>query len=219
MVGTLSGAFFTGSVFMCVQATGAMSLIVASVPQVTSGESAEASLFALSMLTGLFMLAAVLARLGALARFVSNTVMVGFINAVAVLIILGQLSGLTGYAGSGPNKVAQAVDLLRNLDQVDLCTLMVGIVTIVLILTLERTSLKSLGMVVAILAASLLVPLAGWDSVALVSSIAEIPSSLPTPTLPPLAVFPELLIPAISLAFVGLVQGVGISQAGLEQSP
>lgn len=212
MVGTFSGAFVTGSVFMCVQATGAMSLIVASVPQVTSGEHAEASLFALSMLTGLFMLAAGLAKLGSLARYVSNAVMVGFINAVAVLIILGQLSAITGYNSSGPNKVAQAVDLLRNLDQVDLRTLMVGIVTIVLILTLERTSLKSLGMVVAILAASLLVPLARWDSVALVSSIADIPNTLPTPVLPPLAVFPELIIPAISLAFVGLVQGVGISQ-------
>jgi MFS superfamily sulfate permease-like transporter len=34
MVGTFTGAFFTSSVFMAVQATGAMSLIVADVPQV-----------------------------------------------------------------------------------------------------------------------------------------------------------------------------------------
>lgn len=212
MVGTFSAAFFTSSVYMCVQATGAMSLIVASVPQVTAGEHAAESLFALSMLTGIIMLAAGLLKLGSLARYVSNAVMVGFINAVAVLIVLGQLSAITGYASSGPNKLAQAFDLLRNLDQIDLRTLMVGIVTIVLILTLERTSLKALGMVVAILAASLLVPIAQWESVALVSDIASIPGSLPLPVLPPLTVFPELIIPALSLAFVGLVQGVGISQ-------
>ena len=52
MVGTFTGAFFTSSVFMAVQATGAMSLIVASVPQVTSGDNPEASLFALAILTG-----------------------------------------------------------------------------------------------------------------------------------------------------------------------
>ena len=50
-----------------------------------------------------------------------------------------------------------------------------------LILTLEKTSLKSLGMVAALIAASLLVPLFGWESVAQVSDIADIPGSLPRP--------------------------------------
>ena len=35
---------------------------------------------------------------------------------------------------------------------------------------------------------------------------------MPRPTLPPLSVIPALLIPALSLAFVGLVQGAGISK-------
>ena len=37
MVGTFTGAFFTSSVYMAVQATGAMALVVASVPQVHDG--------------------------------------------------------------------------------------------------------------------------------------------------------------------------------------
>jgi SulP family sulfate permease len=212
MVGTLTGAFFTSSVFMAVQATGAMSLIVASVPQVTSGENAEASLFALAILTGLMMLAAGLFKLGSLIRYVPNSVMTGLINAVAILIILGQLDNFTGYASEGPNKVVRAFDLFRNLDQVVLPTLMIGIVTIILILVLEKTRLGPLGMVVAIIVASLLVPLAGWDMVDTVSDIADVPGSLPRPVLPPLSVIPPLIIPAISLAFVGLVQGAGVSK-------
>ena len=39
---------------------------------------------------------------------------------------------------------------------------------------------------------------------ATVADIAEIPDSLPLPTLPPLSVIPGLLIPALSLALVGL---------------
>ena len=49
------------------------------------------------MLTGVIMLAAGLFRLGSVLRFVSNAVMVGFINAVGVNIVLGQLANFTGY--------------------------------------------------------------------------------------------------------------------------
>jgi SulP family sulfate permease len=143
---------------------------------------------------------------------VPNAVMTGFLNAVAVLIVLGQLDDFTGYESSGANKVAKTFDLARNLDQVVLPTLMVGIVTIILILTLEKTRLGALGMVAAIIVASLMVPLAGWDMVAQVNDIADVPGSLPRPALPPLGVIPSLVLPALSLAFVGLVQGAGVSK-------
>ena len=207
MVGVTTGALFTSSVFMSVQATGAMSLVVASVPQVTQSIDPNTTLFALSILTGIIMLAAGLLKLGSLIRFVPNSVMVGFINAVAVLIILGQLDDFTGYSSTGANKVAKTIDLFFNLDQVHLQTVMVGLLTIFLILTLEKTSLKALGMVMALIVASLVVPLFGWDAVAQVRDIADIPGSLPRPVLPPLRDFLGLIIPAFSLAFVGLMQG------------
>ena len=139
--------------------------------------------------------------------------MIGFINAVATLIILGQLDDFTGFASSGPNRVVRTVDLFRNLESVHLATLTIGVVTIVLILTLEKTSLKSLGLVVALLLASLLVPLLGAENVTLVRDIAEIPNSLPRPMLPSLSAFPGLVIPALALTFVGLMQGASISRS------
>jgi SulP family sulfate permease len=211
MLATPVGALFASSVFMSVQTTSAMSLIVASVPQVRGDEGMDA-LFALAILTGIIMLVFGLLKMGSLLRFVPNSVMTGFVNGIAVLIILGQLGDLTGYDTQGANKIAQTIDLFFNLNQVDLPTLMVGIATILLIIVLERTRLKSFGIVVALIVASLLVPLFDWDSVALVGDIAEIPDSLPLPTLPSLAVFPALIIPALSLALVGLVQGAGVSQ-------
>lgn len=213
MMGTFSGAFFTSSTFMSIQATSAMALVVASVPQVTAGRSPNTPLFALAVLTGVFMLVAGLLKLGSLVRFVPNAVMTGFVNAVAVLIILGQLDDFTGYSSVGANRIVRTLDLLQNLDQVHLPTLMVGILTIILILILEKTSLRSLGMVVAMIVASLVVPLLGADRVTLVRDVVAIPSSLPRPLLPPLAVFPGLIIPALALAFVGLMQGTGITQS------
>lgn len=211
MTGVITGAFFTSSVFMSVQATSAMALIIASVPLVTQASDPNVPLFTLAVLTGVLMLAAGLFKLGQLVRFVPNSVMVGFVNAVALLIILGQLDDFTGYNSSGPNRVVRTFDLLRNMEQVHVPTLAAGVLTIILILTLERTQLKALGMVIALFFVSLIVPLAGAEQIALARDIADIPSSLPMPVLPSLALVPVLLIPALSLAFVGLVQGASIS--------
>ncbi|MFV9507732.1 MAG: SulP family inorganic anion transporter [Oscillochloridaceae bacterium umkhey_bin13] len=211
MTGVFTGAFFTSSVFMSVQATSAMALIIASVPVITQASDPNVPLFTLAVLTGVIMLVAGLLKLGRLVRFVPKSVMVGFVNAVALLIILGQLDNFTSYASSGPNRVVRTFDLLRNLDQVHVPTLAAGVLTIILILTLEKTQLKALGMVVALFFVSLVVPLAGAEQIALARDVAEIPSSLPMPVLPSLALVPVLIIPALSLAFVGLVQGASIS--------
>jgi len=211
MLATPIGALFASSVFMSVQTTSAMSLIVASVPQI-KGEDGVGALLALAIITGIFMLIFGLAKLGALLRFVPNSVMTGFLNGIALLIILGQLGDFTGYDTQGANKIEQTLDLLRHLGEVDIRTLLIGIITILLIIVLEKTRLKSFGIVVALIVASLLVPALTWDSVATVADIAEIPDSLPRPTLPPLDVFPSMVLPAISLALVGLIQGAGVSQ-------
>lgn len=213
MMGTFTGAFFTSSTFMSVQATSAMALVVASVPQVTAARDPNTVLFTLAILTGVIMLAAGLLKLGSLVRFVPNAVMTGFVNAVAVLIILGQLDDFTGFSSTGANRIGRTLNLLQNLDQVHLPTLMIGILTILLILTLEKTSLKSLGMVVSIIVASLVVPLLNMEGVELVRDVATIPDSLPRPMLPSLDALPGLLIPALSLTFVGLMQGAAISQS------
>jgi SulP family sulfate permease len=49
--------------------------------------------------------------------------------------------------------------------------------------------------------------------VALVGDIADVPATLPFITMPAFGEIPFLLIPALSLAFVGLVQGAGVAAA------
>jgi SulP family sulfate permease len=53
-------------------------------------------LFAATLLMGLFQIGAGLLRLGGLMRFVSQSVMTGFVNALAILIFLAQLPQLVG---------------------------------------------------------------------------------------------------------------------------
>ena len=211
MFGTIGGSLFTSSAFMAVQATGAMAIIIADVPAVHSADDPARALFTLSVLTGVVMLAAGFLRLGSVLRFVSNAVMVGFISAVGVNIILGQLANLTGYKAAGANRVIRAVNTLAHPGELHLQSLAIGVVTIALILVLERTKAGPLGLVLAVVITSAGVAVLGWGGVATVRELSEVPRALPLPGAPMLRLVPSLVVPAVSLAFVGLVQGAAIS--------
>jgi SulP family sulfate permease len=108
--------------------------------------------------------------------------------------------------------VTQTLNLLANFSQVDLQTLALGLLTLVLIVVLDRTRLGPLSMLVGLVVAALLVPLLGWDSIVLVGDISEIPRSLPSLALPSLALVPQLLMSAVAIGIIGLVQAAGVSQ-------
>lgn len=92
-------------------------------------------------MTGLVMLALGLLRMGRLVRFIPNAVLTGFINAVAVNIVLGQLANLTGYDSAAGNRVTRSIDTFVHVRFLNWPTLTIGLLTIVLILLLERTRL------------------------------------------------------------------------------
>ncbi|MGD8486142.1 MAG: SulP family inorganic anion transporter, partial [Chloroflexota bacterium] len=137
----------------------------------------------------------------------------GFITAVGINIILGQMGDLTAYDADGSNRVSRAIDTVLNFTQIDGAALTVGIVTIVLILVLQQTRLGGLGMVVAIAIGSALAAVFTHfgANVQVLGDVADVPNALPLPVLPSLDGIFELLVPAIALAFVGLVQGAGVS--------
>ncbi len=211
LVGTAAGAMFTSSTFMAVQGTGAMAILIADVPAISDSAEPARALVTLSVLTGVVMLAAGALRLGSVLRFVSNAVMVGFINAVGINIVLGQLANLTGYSAEGANRLVRAFNTLIRPGEMQGTSLAVGLGTIGLILLLERTRLRSLGLVVAVIATSAAAHWAGWSDVATLEGLGVVADSLPTLEWPLLRLVPVLVIPAASLAFVGLVQGAGVS--------
>lgn len=210
MVGTIAGALSTSSVFMSVQATGAMAVIIADVPQVRDDPSGR-MLATLALLTGVVLLLAGLARLGQWVRFVSNSVLIGFVNAVAISIVLGQVDNVTGYAAAGPNKIARLFDALVNARSFDRTTIAVGALTVLLIVVFERTRLGALGMVAAVVVGSTVVAVLGLGSVTTVADITTVPRTLPIPMWPDFTRLLGLLVPAVSLAFVAAVQGAAIS--------
>ena len=117
----------------------------------------------LAILSGVGMLALGIARLGSLVRFVPSSVLVGFVNAVAINIILSQVDEVTGYQSEASNRVLKALDTVVHPGQIQWASVVVAALTIGLIVLLERTRLGALGMVVAIaLGSALPVVLDAW---------------------------------------------------------
>jgi SulP family sulfate permease len=112
------GAIFTSSVFMNVSTSSALSMATGSSLIDYSGDAKVQALATLVLLVGLIQLVAGLLKAGSLLRFVPHSVMVGFINGVAVLIILGQMSDLTGYESTYSNKVFQTLDMMLHRQEI-----------------------------------------------------------------------------------------------------
>ena len=84
-------AFTGGRPGMISAATGAMALLMVTLVK----EHGLQYLFAATVLTGVLQIIAGWVRLGELMRFVSRSVVTGFVNALAILIFMAQLPELT----------------------------------------------------------------------------------------------------------------------------
>jgi SulP family sulfate permease len=214
LYGLVGGALFSSTSVMAVQVTGAMAIIVADT-DLSGHPNPERTLFTLAVLAGVIMVVAGIMKAGRLLRFVPRAVMVGFISGVGVNTVLGQLGNFTGYDAAGSNRILRAIHLVINIGRVDLPSVVVGVLTLVLIVWLERTRLGGLGLVVAVVVGSVLAALFGhWGHhVATVGDVTSMPDGLPFVTVPVFGEMPGLLVPAFALAFVGMVQGAGVSAA------
>ena len=212
IVGTPIGALFAGSIFMTVTTTGAIALAVADAVGKVGADERTGLLIMLTLMVGAIQLAFGLLKLGWITKFVSNSVMVGFITGVCILIILGQLGDLTGYSSEYSNKVAKTVDLVLHFNEVSWTTLAVGLVTIGLILLLGRTPVRKFAMVLAFAVVTIGVVVLGLG-VQLVSDVAAIPTGLPAFQVPDFSKAAGLIVPAIAIAAIGLIQGAGVSKS------
>ena len=111
LVGPIAGGLFASTQLMLVTTTSAAAIAAGQEVSRWEGAEREQALFLLVVLIGALQIGAGLLRLGSLTRFVSHSVMVGFLTGIAVLIVLGQLGTFAGYQAPGANKVMQAINL------------------------------------------------------------------------------------------------------------
>ena len=104
-------------------------LVLATVTPLAAGDANSYLTLSVTLgfLTGLICIAASFLRLGALADFLSKPILVGFLNGVALSIILGQAGKMSRIRRRGRRHPAPAVGVAGKLNQTHLPTLAVAV--------------------------------------------------------------------------------------------
>lgn len=210
-LGPLVGGALSSTRLMVITTTAAASLTAGRALTRVPADDRPAALFMMVILTGVIQVIFGLLRLGTLTRFVSYSVSVGLLTGIAVLLILSQLGTVTGYDAQGANRVAEAVDLVRHLDETQPAALTLAGITLVLAVLLPRTRIGGIGRLVAIVVPSVMVATLGWDGVAIVSDVGDIPRGFPTIAMPRFEFWLDVVTGALSLAVIILVQSARLS--------
>ena len=213
-VGPIAGGVTAGTELMVITTTSAAALAAGSALTSLPAADRPSSLFLLTIVAGGLMGLAGVLRLARLTRFVSHSVMMGFLTGVAFNIVFGQLADLTGVDASGSYAISRAAYVVLHPSEIVLESLLVGLVAIAILVSLARTGLRMLSALVALAIPTLAVALFAWDQVATVSDVGAIPSGLPVPELPDLsAISFEIVVGAIAVAAIVLVQGAGVRES------
>jgi SulP family sulfate permease len=215
MVGPIAGGIFSSTRLMVVATTSASALAAGqTLLTIPPGPLRDNALVVLVAFTGLFQIVFGALGLGRFVRFVSYSVMTGFIIGIAVLTILSQLPTIAGFEPEGGNRVTQTLNLVANAGRLNYVSLAMGVLTLVLAVVLPRTRLGNYGRLLAIIVPSVLVALLQLGSVQTVRDVGEIPAGVPTPVLPSFFdVSFNVITGALALAAIILVQGAGVSQS------
>ena len=214
MIGPAVGALFASTQLMIISSTSAAALAANQSLAGLTGDARDRALFLMVVLIGVFQILLGLLRAGQLTRFVSYSVMTGFLAGVAMLMVLSQFPTVTGVEATGSNKLTQALSVIFNIADLDLLTFGTALLALLLIILLPRTPLGNLGPLVAIIVPSVLVGLLGWDSVPTVRDVGEILRGFPSMSLPGFSdLTPGIVTGALAVALIVIVQGAGVSQS------
>lgn len=186
-------------------------LVAATLGPLAGGDPDKylALMIVLSLLTGILYLVGGFLRLGFIANFLSQPILTGFLNGIALIILAGQLKKLFGYAGEAEGFFPQLLEFARLLDHAHLPTLILGLGLLTALVVLQRLLPKLPNPLIVVIAGIAVVALLGLEQTG-VAVIGSVPAGLPAFNLP-LANFAatrSLLDDAAGLALVSFTSGV-----------
>ncbi|MCC7268325.1 MAG: SulP family inorganic anion transporter [Caulobacteraceae bacterium] len=198
-----------GSRFQIGGPAGAFIVLVAA----TAARHGVDGLLTAVLLSGVLLTLLGWLRLGTLVRHIPHAVTVGFTCAIAITILASQLKDLGGLSLAGPEpgplapKLAALGQAAGTFSPTALA-LGAGVAAVILLLRRYRPSWP--GMLIAIVAASAIVALAGLPVETIGGRFGDIPHGLPAPALPrlDLAQVMEVAPAALSFTLLGAVESL-----------
>ncbi len=212
--GPTAGGLVASTRMMVITTTSAAALAAGSALADLDPAARNRAIILLTLIAGALMVAAGIAKLGRYTRFVTQSVMIGFLTGVAANIVFGQLQDLTGASPGSGLAIGRALRVITHPGTWHGPSLVVGLSAIAMLVLLERTPLRSFSAVLALIVPTVAIALFSVEGVAKVSDVGDIPSGIPLPALPRLSdLSVQLVLAAVAVAAIVLVQGAGVSEA------
>ncbi|SDH89358.1 SulP family inorganic anion transporter [Alloyangia pacifica] len=225
-------AIFGTSRALAVGPVAVVSLMTAAaIGQLGLSDPAQIALAAITLafISGVFLVAIGVLRLGFLANFLSHPVIAGFITASGVLIAASQLKHIFGISAEGHTLLDLVGSLIAHLPETNFITLAIGLAATAFLFWV-RKGLKPLlrkmglgprmadilakaGPVAAVAVTTLLTWGLGLNQMG-VKVVGEVPMGLPPLSAPSfdLTMWKTLLMPAILISIIGFVESVSVAQ-------
>jgi SulP family sulfate permease len=190
------------------------------------------AMFLLAIMVGIIQILIAVLKLGDLTRYISESVVIGFMAGASLLIVIGQVANFFGLhdQGNGHQPVlTRLAHTVAHGGPVNFFALGIGGGTIVLVLLLRRLvrkfHLPQIEMLTALVIASAFAALLGWSTpsahgTALLSVVGTVPASLPAPHIPDIqwAWVSDLSSSAFAIAFLGVLEALAIAKSIAHQT-
>lgn len=163
----------------------------------------------LAIIVGLVEIGLGLGKLGFVADLLSKEVQVGYMNGLALTIIVGQLPKLLGFSTDADGFLDEVKQLFEGLDLTDGTTLAVGAGVLAVLLVLPRITKRVPAILVAVVGVTVLS--AALDlSASGVATVGALPQGVPSPSLPwtQASDLVPLLVAALGITLVSLTDTI-----------
>jgi len=225
---TIVASVFNSSSHLINGPTNAVSLVVFSALAAFDGRfEAYQALFLLGVMVGIIQIVIAVARLGDLTRYVSESVILGFMAGAGVLIVLGQVGNFVGAAkkaAGDPSVIEQTWAILVHGQPYNLYAVGLGVGTILVVLLvrrlIDRYKLPKLDMLAGLIVASLVAAYFGWSLPAasgksLISTVGTVPAAFPGFYIPQADFnsMSKLLTGALAIALLGLLEALAVAKS------
>ncbi len=166
----------------------------------------------LTLIVGLVLVVASALRMGFLANFISEPVLVGFKAGIGLVIVLDQLPKLLGIHIQKGGFFHNALEVLRGIPETSIPTFVVGAVTVAVLLAVERFAPKLPAPLIAIAVAILGVSVLGLGERG-VALVGHVPQGFPSPILPDPSLAEALWPGALGIALMSFTETMAAGRA------
>jgi len=229
IVVTLVASIFGSSSHLINGPTNAISLVVFSALGFFNSDARLESyqaMFLLGIMIGCIQILIAIFKLGDLTRYISESVVIGFMAGAGTLVGLTQLGNLTGLRdrGTGQQHVLYRLWLTLSAGHVNPRALGIGLGTIVLLILFRwlarKYRLPQFDMLMALIIAALVAAAFGWSKPVLngstmISVVGSVPRNLPMPHIPHIQFWwvKQMSGSALAISFLGLLEALAIAKS------